>query len=201
MTRPAVPSAVSPAVSPHASAIASPTATPPGTLDRAGLAGLVPHRGTMLLLDRLERWDGTRIRCLASDHRTPSHPLRSGSGLLAPAAIEMAAQAMALHGALTAMAAGLAASPGYLASVRGVEFACWRLDTLDPEPLAIEAERQAGDGDRILYAFTVTHGTAPIARGRAAVVLNTPVVGTPAVIPSPLASSPLAALPPDTPSA
>ena len=161
-------------------------ASPPATLDRAGLAGLVPHRGTMLLLDRLEHWDPTRIRCLAADHRAASHPLRSASGLLAPAAIEMAAQAMALHGALTAMAAGAAASPGYLASVRGVELACWRLDTLGPEPLAIEAERQAGDGDRILYAFSVAQGAVPIARGRAAVVLNTPV------------SDPLAAVPPSS---
>jgi predicted hotdog family 3-hydroxylacyl-ACP dehydratase len=148
---------------------------PPATLDRAGLGGLVPHRGTMLLLDRLERWDEARIRCLASDHRATAHPLRSASGLLAPAAIEMAAQAMALHGALTAMAAGRTASPGYLASVRGVEFGRWRLDDLGPEPLAVEAERQAGDGDRVLYAFAVSQGAASIARGRAAVVLNTPV--------------------------
>jgi predicted hotdog family 3-hydroxylacyl-ACP dehydratase len=151
---------------------------PPATLDRAGLAALVPHRGTMLLLDRLERWDASRIRCRASDHRDPAHPLRSAGGLLAPAAIEMAAQAMALHGALTAMADGRRASPGYLASVRGVEFARWRLDDLGAEALLVEAERQAGDAERILYAFTVTHGSSPalaIARGRAAVVLNTPI--------------------------
>jgi predicted hotdog family 3-hydroxylacyl-ACP dehydratase len=149
--------------------------TPPPTLDRAGLAGLVPHRGTMLLLDALERWDTATVRCRASDHRDPAHPLRTASGLLVPAAIEMAAQAMALHGALTAMAAGLAASPGYLASVRGVAFARWRLDDLGPEPLAVEAEKQAGDGGRILYAFAVTHAGADVARGRAAVVLNSPV--------------------------
>ena len=152
--------------------------TPPATLDRAGLAALVPHRGTMLLLVRLERWDAGRIRCRASDHRDPAHPLRSAGGLLAPVAIEMAAQAMALHGALTALADGREASPGYLASVRGVEFAHWRLDDLGGEALVIDAERQAGDADRILYAFTVTHGPSPalpIARGRAAVVLTTPV--------------------------
>lgn len=148
---------------------------PPATLDRAGLAGLVPHHGTMLLLDRLERWDARTVRCVASDHRVPAHPLRSASGLLAPAAIEIAAQAMALHGALVAMADGLDASPGYLASVRGVEFARWRLDDLGPAPLAVEAERQAGDGGRILYAFAVSHDGVPIARGRAAVVLNTPL--------------------------
>lgn len=149
--------------------------TPPASLDRAGLAGLVPHRGAMLLLDALERWDATTVRCRASDPRDPAHPLRTASGLLAPAAIEMAAQAMALHGALTAMAAGLAASPGYLASVRGVDFARWRLDDLGPGALLVEAEKQAGDGGRILYAFAVTHGGTAVARGRAAVVLNSPL--------------------------
>ena len=42
------------------------------------------------------------IHCLAVDHRDPAHPLRSRGGLLAGAAIEYAAQAMALHGGLLA---------------------------------------------------------------------------------------------------
>lgn len=152
--------------------------TLPQTLARAELARLVPHRGTMLLLDALDGWTATTIRCTAADHRDPAHPLRSASGLLAPAAIEMAAQAMALHGALTAGASGEQASGGYLASVRGVDFACVRLDDLpraDPDRLVVDAELHAADGDRTLYAFSVTHGGKRVAGGRAAVVLNTPV--------------------------
>ena len=146
----------------------------PQTLARAQIAGLIPHSGTMCLLERLERWDAQHIVCAADSHRDPQHPLRSRSGLLAPCAIKYAAQAMALHGALVGLEAGTAASPGYLASARGVQLHRLRLDDL-PGELHIEATRQAGDARQILYAFTVSHAGQPIAEGRAAVVLNTPL--------------------------
>jgi len=41
--------------------------------------------------------------------------------------------------------------------------------------LRIEATRQAGDAQQILYAFQLSHAGRPIAEGRAAVVLNTPL--------------------------
>ena len=55
-------------------------------LDHAGIEALVPHRGTMCLLDRLVAWDEARIECIATGHRDPGHPLRSRSGLMAGAA-------------------------------------------------------------------------------------------------------------------
>jgi hypothetical protein len=169
-------------------------------LDRDAIERLIPHRGPMCLLDRLESWDAARIVCFATNHRDPGHPLRTRSGLLASAAIEYAAQAMALHGALLGRAAGVEPSAGYLASARGVVLARWRLDDLptgrgddgaandDATPpatgsgaahpldaLCIEATRQAGDARQILYTFEVTHLGAAVASGRAAVVLNTPI--------------------------
>jgi predicted hotdog family 3-hydroxylacyl-ACP dehydratase len=96
------------------------------------------------------------------------------SALLAPCAIEYAAQAMALHGALLAPPVGVP-TPGYLASVRGVRFATDRLDTVEGA-LRIHAERLAGDARQILYAFDVTDGHGRVlAEGRATVVLNTPL--------------------------
>ena len=88
--------------------------------------------------------------------------------------IEYAAQAMALHGALIGLEAGVPATPGYLASTRGVQLHRLRLDDL-PGELHITATRQAGDARQILYAFTVSHSGEPVAEGRAAVVLNTPL--------------------------
>ena len=159
------------------------------TLDRDGIAALIPHSGAMCLLTRLEAWDAQRIVCVATNHRDAGHPLRTRSGLLAPCAIEYAAQAMALHGALIGQANGTPAAPGYLASARGVRLHVLRLDDLplgEPDgaeapaaagrardELRIEATRQAGDARQILYAFTVSHAGRPIADGRAAVVLNT----------------------------
>ena len=145
---------------------------------RDGIAALIPHSGTMCLLARLDAWDMQRIVCAATNHREVDHPLRTRRGLLAPAAIEYAAQAMALHGALIGEATGMPATPGYLASARGVQLAVLRLDDLPaaaPDELRIEAVRQAGDARQILYAFTVHHADRLLAEGRAAVVLNTPL--------------------------
>ena len=141
-------------------------------LDHAGIAGLIPHSGSMCLLDRLDSWDLQQIRCSAISHRDANNPLRTASGLLAPCAIEYAAQAMALHGALIGQQAGTAANPGFLASARGVQLHRLRLDDL-PGPLLVEAVRQAGDARQILYSFSVTHAGEPVADGRATVVLNT----------------------------
>ncbi len=154
----------------------------PQTLLRDGISALIPHSGSMCLLATLQAWDTQRIVCTASNHRAIDHPLRTRSGLLASAAIEYAAQAMALHGALIGQATGAPATPGYLASARAVQLHVLRLDDLPlpgdadgPDELRIEATRQAGDARQILYAFSVHHAGRPIAEGRAAVVLNTPL--------------------------
>ena len=148
--------------------------TPAQTLVQAQIAALIPHSGTMCLLQTLDAWDKQHIVCRADNHRDPNNPLRTRSGLLAPNAIEYAAQAMALHGALIGLEAGVPASPGYLASTRGVQLHRLRLDDLAGE-LHITATRQAGDARQILYAFTVHHADRLLAEGRAAVVLNTPL--------------------------
>ena len=160
----------------------------PQTLARDGIDALIPHSGAMCLLARLDRWDREHIVCAADNHRNPAHPLRTRRGLLAPNAIEYAAQAMALHGALIGQTEGAPATPGYLASARSVTLHVLRLDDLPmqagrldgaagvpPDELCIEATRQAGDARQILYAFSVHHAGRPVAEGRAAVVLNTPV--------------------------
>lgn len=149
-----------------------------GLLTRDGIAALIPHSGTMCLLARLDAWDTQHIVCAASNHRDAEHPLRTRRGLLASAAIEYAAQAMALHGALIGQATGTPATPGYLASVRGAQLNVLRLDDLPADgvdELRIEAVRQAGDARQILYAFSVHHADRLLAEGRAAVVLNTPL--------------------------
>jgi predicted hotdog family 3-hydroxylacyl-ACP dehydratase len=152
----------------------------PTTLDRAAIAAWIPHRGPMCLLDRMTAWSASAIECVAVNHRDPSHPLRSASGLLASAAIEYAAQAMALHGALAADAAGDRAAPGVLASARDVRLARRRLDDLPAaafDALVVRAERQAGDAGRLLYSFSVSHDDREIASGRIAVVLDAALGG------------------------
>ena len=138
----------------------------PATLDHAGIEALVPHRGTMCLLDRMVDWDAGRIECVAGGHRDPAHPLRSRSGLMASAAIEYAAQAAALHGGLLARASGAAPSPGYLASAREVRLAAWRLDDLPAAASDAAARRRRAPGGRCRPAALRLSGRARRPRDR-----------------------------------
>lgn len=153
---------------------ASQPVSPPTTLDHAGIAARIPHAGRMCLLDRLVHWDAQHIHCTARSHGDADHPLRTASGLLVPAGIEYAAQAMALHGSLVAPPDGVP-TPGFLASVRGVQAQVLRLDDV-PGELQVHAERLAGDERQILYSLALFDATGrTLLTGRATVVLNTPL--------------------------
>lgn len=140
----------------------------------AEIARLVPHQGRMCLLDAVLACTPTHIRCRASSHHAPDHPLRSATGLLSPVGIEYAAQAMALHGALNARP-GVTGRPGFLASARGVTLHVPRLDDV-PGDLMIEVEHLAGDERQAMYRFAL-HDVAgrALVDGRATVVLDTPL--------------------------
>lgn len=142
-------------------------------MSKPELAELIPHSGAMCLLDGVLEWDGERIKCVARTHLDVDNPLRRGDGLYAIAAVEYAAQAMAVHGALTG-AVGERPRVGYLAALRDVVCRVARLDTLDHE-LIISAERLMGDARNVIYRFAVGSETAPLVTGRATVILE---VGT-----------------------
>jgi predicted hotdog family 3-hydroxylacyl-ACP dehydratase len=136
-------------------------------LSRDALSRLVPHAGAMCLLDAVERYDDESITCRAGNHRDAAHPLRERGMLDAVCAIEYAAQAMAVHGALVE-ASG--AREGMLAAVRDVVLHVERLDDVLGD-LTIDARRLVAESDRLLYAFAVTANGAALVDGRAIVVL------------------------------
>jgi len=140
-------------------------------LDHAGIAARIPHSGTMCLLHSVLGWSAEDIRCRIVNHADLSHPLRTASGLLSVCAIEYAAQAMALHGALCASAA---APPrqGALASARGVRLCVPRLDDA-AGPLQVRAMLISGDPQQALYRFELSDAAGHVlVDGRAAVVLD-----------------------------
>lgn len=141
------------------------------TLDHAGIAARIPHSGTMCLLDSVLGWSTEDIRCRINNHADLSHPLRTTSGLLSVCAIEYAAQAMAVHGALC----GSAAAPprqGALASARSVRLWVSRLDDA-AGPLQVCATLIGGDPQQALYRFELSDATGHVlVDGRAAVVLD-----------------------------
>lgn len=145
--------------------------TAPATLERAGIAARIPHSGPMCLLERLLSWSAGEIVCQATDATDPAHPLRLGDGVPAACALELASQAMALHGALCAPAPQ--PTPGFLASARGVQLLAPRLDDA-PGPLRVRAQRLAGDAAQALYAFALHDARERVlAQGRASVVFGT----------------------------
>ena len=155
-----------------------------GLLDRDFIRRHVPHRGRMCLLDEIVSWDGQRISCRTATHRDADNPLRAHDRLGIACGIEYAAQAMALHGALTAGAAAPmnaalttahvpmhGATAGFLASVRTVRTTVVRLDDV-PGDLLCDAVRLAGDHGTALYEFEIRDAGAVLISGRTTVVLD-----------------------------
>ena len=139
-------------------------------LNAAEIVARVPHRGTMCLLHALHESSDTHVLCSTTSHQAADNPLRSASGLLSCNAIEYAAQAMALHGAMTSPASN-APQGGRLTSVRSVELHVPRLDTV-AGPLFVQAERLAGDSGQAMYQFTLRDKRQTLlVQGRATVLL------------------------------
>ncbi len=134
----------------------------------------IPHQGTMCLLERVIDWSENHIACAAISHTDPANPLAAAGRLGSANGIEYAAQAMAIHGALLAKADDRPRQ-GYLTSVRSVSLHVARLDDL-PGELDVIAERLSGDGNHILYQFSLHHAGRCLLEGRAAVVLDAAAV-------------------------
>jgi predicted hotdog family 3-hydroxylacyl-ACP dehydratase len=159
-------------------------------LNRAWIEARIPHQGRMCLLDEVLDWDAQHIRCRTATHRAPDNPLRSHDRLGIACGIEYAAQAMALHGALTGGAssdsaigaagtangaldaiAGRSSQLGLLAGVRDVRFLVLRLDDIESD-LICEVTHLAGDSLTALYEFALRDRDRSLLSGRASVILD-----------------------------
>ena len=138
--------------------------------DRAAIESLIPHKGAMCLLDGIEYHDGQRIICFTMQHRATSNPLRTSAGLSSLHAIEFAAQAVAVHGALLATTRGRPQS-GLLLSARDCRFSVRRVDDIEG-PLVIEAAKVGNNHETLLYRFKVTAHDVLLAEGRVTVLLT-----------------------------
>lgn len=144
----------------------SPPRAPRVSLGAADIEGYVPHRGAMRLLAGVRAYDRDTIECHADGHRDPTHPMRAHGRLGAACAVEYAAQAMAVHGALC----GQGATPpaGSLLAVRELRFWVARLDDI-AEDLLIQCHCLARDARGASYRFLVATASGPLVAGRATV--------------------------------
>jgi predicted hotdog family 3-hydroxylacyl-ACP dehydratase len=141
-----------------------------GATGRAAIAALIPHSGPMCLFDSVRYWNQTKITCVAADYHGADHPLACDGRLDAICGIEYAAQAMAIHGGLTA-ANYKRPRAGYLASVRDVICYADKIDASSGE-LEVTAMLRAGDLAGAIYDFVVRCGTTMVLSGRATVVID-----------------------------
>ena len=132
------------------------------------IAALIPHAGTMCLLERILHWDDSSVTLATTTHRNPDNPLATASGLRAIHLCEYGSQAMAVHGGLAAEARGERALPGLLVSLRDITLSCDFVQDFRGE-LMVEARRLHASETAWQYAFRVLHADVLLAQGRATV--------------------------------
>ena len=140
-------------------------------IDKADIRTLIPHAGTMCLLDNVIDWDDGSIVCITNTHRDEANPLRRNGRLSALNALEYGAQAAAVHGGLRARAAGATAPPCYLAALRDAHLHLARLDDL-ASPLEVHAQRLFGDSGNTIYQCAISASGISVAEGRVTIMLR-----------------------------
>lgn len=138
-------------------------------IDKARIRELIPHTGTMCLLDAVMAWDDDYIQCVTDTHRDPANPLRRQGRLSAVAAFEYGAQAAAIHGGLRAGAAGEIAPPGYLAALREARWFAAELDE-SAAPLEVTAHRLLGEAAHCIYRVQISTARRLLAEARVTIV-------------------------------
>ena len=140
-------------------------------IDKAEIRTLIPHSGSMCLLDNVIKWDDESIVCTTDTHRDEANPLRRDGQLSALHGLEYGAQAAAVHGGLRARAAGATAPPCYLAALRDAHLHVDRLDDL-ASPLEVRAQRLFGDAGNTIYQCALSASGTAVAEGRVTIMLR-----------------------------
>ena len=140
-------------------------------INKAEIRTLIPHSGSMCLLDSVAEWDDRSIICIGNTHRDSANPLRRDGRLSAVHAFEYAAQAAAVHGGLRARSVGVIAPPGYLAALRDARLHLVRLDEV-ASALQIYAYLLFGEAANTVYECRVSTGDVLLAEGRITIMLR-----------------------------
>lgn len=140
-------------------------------LTKEELGTFLPHAGAMRLIDRVESWDATTIRCYARSHHDEENPLRQGTRLEAVTGLEYAAQAMGVHVGLLNRTRSTDGLIGYVGGLRDVVLGVDRLDDC-PAELMIDATRLFEGDNSFMYQFAISSGGRDVMTGRASIFLK-----------------------------
>ena len=139
-------------------------------LGRDEIRRLIPHGGTMCLLEEVLAWDAGAITCRSASHVAPDNPLARDGRVGALGGLEYCLQAMAVHGALVAEARQ---PVGYVVRLGDVVLDVAYLDELG-DALVVRAELVQALPAGYAYAFSLSGAApdaAPAIRGRATIAL------------------------------
>ena len=141
-------------------------------IDKSEIRTLIPHAGSMCLLDEVLTWDDQSITCLSNTHYDTTNPLRRDGRLSAVHAFEYGAQAIAVHGGLRARAAGETAASGYLAALRDARLHAQWLDDLKAT-LQVHAVCLFADRANNVYQCAISATQTLVAEARITIMLRT----------------------------
>ena len=138
----------------------------PLPIEKIHFQDLIPHEGSMVLIDQVNDWDLNKISCSTRSHLLSNNPLMLNNSLSSIHLIEYGAQAMAIHrGLLTGESL-----QGFLAAVRDAKFFIDNLDDVHGA-LYIQAIFELKINDNVVYTINVTdENNAPLLEARASVV-------------------------------
>lgn len=139
-------------------------------LTKAELLRLIPHSGPMCLVDSVLSWSDTDIVCTTGCHRDTHNPLMTGDVLPAISGLELAAQAIAAHIALTAPQSGQNCI-GVLGRLTTVDLHVPSLETIKGD-LEIRATCLHSEQRAFIYRFLVSGEDRRLVAGRASIFIQ-----------------------------
>lgn len=137
-------------------------------LTQTEFSHLIPHAGSMMLIDQVNSWSNKQIHCTTQSHLARDNPLRLNHSLSVMHLIEYGTQSMAIHGGLLSGRS----SPGFLAAVRGAHFHIDNLDSITGA-LHIKAYAELKIENGAVYSFRITDNQDTLLLDARATVIHT----------------------------
>ena len=149
-------------------------------MNKQELCQLLPHSGTMCLIDEIISWDSTNLLAQTESHLNCNNPLRHQGAISSIIGVEYAAQTMALHAALLSQQEDPGNSRkqkpgGYLATIRNIRIdadSLYSPDSVNLSPLVISVSVLMCDSQGYSYDFTITADNSPLLSGRLTIFLT-----------------------------
>lgn len=138
-------------------------------IGRVEIERLIPHSGSMCLLDSVLQWDDDSITCSTASHRREDNPFYTNEELDSVALVEYGAQAAAVHAGLIQQGMGEGGT-AYIGAVKNLQIHEATVDTAI-DSLKIEARCILNNIDGAIYQIDCGATDRTIITARVVLVL------------------------------